>query len=299
MEVLKINNLYKVFKTKGKKVNALNGMDFSVNKGEILGFLGPNGAGKSTTIKSIMDLIRPDSGNIKIMGIDSRVVEARKHIGFMPENPQYFDTLTGKGLLMFTTSIFNMNKKEAEKKADELLEEFELQDAAKRPIRNYSKGMIQRIGFAAAIIHAPEALILDEPMSGLDPMGRVLFKKKLLDLNKNGATIFFSSHIIPDIEDICSRVLIVNKGKVISDLSREEIKYSTTTGFNVITKNPVDIKEIHFEKISDELYKSYCKKDQLIELLEKIRETKIEIVDIEPVKKDLEDIFVEIAGGRL
>jgi ABC-2 type transport system ATP-binding protein len=117
----------------------------------------------------------------------------------------------------------------------------------------------------------------------------------LFPLNNNGTTIFFSSHIIPDIEDICSRVLIVNKGKVVSDLSREEIKYSTTTGFNIITKSPINFEGVDFEKISDDLYKSYCKKEQLIELLEKIRETKIEIVDIEPVKKDLKDIFVEIA----
>jgi ABC-2 type transport system ATP-binding protein len=298
MEMLKINNLHKTFKTKGKFVKALDGINFSVEKGEILGFLGPNGAGKSTTIKTIMDLIRPDSGNVEIDGVDSRMPQARIKIGFMPENPQYYDTLTGYSLLMFTASVFGMDKNFARKKAWELLEEFDLKEAAKRPIRNYSKGMIQRIGFASAIIHNPEILILDEPMSGLDPMGRVVFKKKLKELNENGATIFFSSHIIPDIEDICSRVLIVNKGRVVADLSREEIKYSTTSGFNIITKSALDIQGVNFEKISNDLYKSYCKKEQLIELLEKIKETKIEIVDIEPVKKDLEDIFVEIAGKK-
>lgn len=298
MEMLKINNLHKTFKTKGKFVKALDGINFSVEKGEILGFLGPNGAGKSTTIKTIMDLIRPDSGNVEIDGVDSRMPQARIKIGFMPENPQYYDTLTGYSLLMFTASVFGMDKNFARKKAWELLEEFDLKEAAKRPIRNYSKGMIQRIGFASAIIHNPEILILDEPMSGLDPMGRVLFKKKLKELNENGATIFFSSHIIPDIEDICSRVLIVNKGRVVADLSREEIKYSTTSGFNIITKSALDIQGVNFEKISNDLFKSYCKKEQLIELLEKIKETKIQIVDIEPVKKDLEDIFVEIAGKK-
>lgn len=298
MEMLKINNLHKTFKTKGKFVKALDGINFSVEKGEILGFLGPNGAGKSTTIKTIMDLIRPDSGNVEIDGVDSRMPQARIKIGFMPENPQYYDTLTGYSLLMFTASVFGMDKNFARKKAWELLEEFDLKEAAKRPIRNYSKGMIQRIGFASAIIHNPEILILDEPMSGLDPMGRVVFKKKLKELNENGATIFFSSHIIPDIEDICSRVLIVNKGRVVADLSREEIKYSTTSGFNIITKSALDLQGVNFEKISNDLFKSYCKKEQLIELLEKIKETKIEIVDIEPVKKDLEDIFVEIAGKK-
>jgi ABC-2 type transport system ATP-binding protein len=272
-------------------------MTFLVNKGEILGFLGPNGAGKSTTIKSIMNLISVDEGNIEIMGVDSKDIQARVKVGFMPENPQYYDTLTGFDLLMLTANIFKMDKNYSKERAWQLLEEFELKDAAKRAVRNYSKGMIQRVGFASAIIHSPEILILDEPMSGLDPLGRVLFKDKLIELNKQGTTIFFSSHIIPDIEDICSRVLIVNKGKVIKDLNRVEIKYSTTTGFNIITNEIV--KDLPSEKIADNLYKIFCDKSQLIKILEMLKEKGLEVIDIEPVKKDLEDMFVEIAGKNL
>ncbi|KAA0259048.1 ABC transporter ATP-binding protein [Deferribacter autotrophicus] len=293
MEVIRVNNLYKTFKSKRKKVNALNGMSFTVNKGEILGFLGPNGAGKSTTIKIMMDLIRADRGSAKILGIDSSSPVARLKVGFMPENPQYYDTLTGYDLLMFSAAIFKVDKNVAKKRAWELLEEFELKDAAKRPIRKYSKGMIQRIGFASTLIHDPEILILDEPMSGLDPMGRVLFKNKMLELNKKGVTIFFSSHIIPDIEDICSRVLIVNRGKVVKSLEKTEIKYLTTTGFKVIIDNPVNI-GLKLEKITDNLYSFLCPKNNLIDTLEKLKTHSTEIIDIEPVKKSLEDMFVEI-----
>ncbi|AEA33702.1 ABC transporter ATP-binding protein [Hippea maritima] len=292
MALIRVNSLEKTFRLKTKRFKALNGMSFEIEQGEILGFLGPNGAGKSTTIKIMMDLIRADSGSVEIAGVDSRNPEAKKNIGFMPENPQYFDTLTGFDLLIFTASVFGIDKKQASKKAWQLLEEFGLKEAAKRPIRKYSKGMIQRVGFAAALIHEPQILILDEPMSGLDPIGRILFKNKMKELNEKGVTIFFSSHIIPDIEDICSRVLIVNKGKAIKSLTREEIKFMTTTGFNVIIDRCID--ELNCAKISGNLYSIESKKDELIAVLKRIESYNVKIVDIEPVKKDLEEVFVEL-----
>jgi len=139
-----------------------------------------------------MDLIRADSGSTKIFDIPSEDYHSRKKIGFMPENPQYYDNLTGLDLLMMTASMYEMDNNRAFDRAWELLDQFELTDSAKKPIRKYSKGMIQRIGFASAIIHNPELLILDEPMSGLDPLGRILFKNIMKDLNKNGVTIFLA-----------------------------------------------------------------------------------------------------------
>ncbi len=292
MALIEVNNLEKTFKVKTKRFKALNGMSFKIEQGEILGFLGPNGAGKSTTIKIIMDLIRADKGDVKINGFSSKDPQARKLIGFMPENPQYFDSLTGLDLLLFTASVFGIDKKQAYQKAWQLLEEFGLKDAAKRLIRKYSKGMIQRVGFASTLIHEPQVLILDEPMSGLDPIGRVLFKNKMKELNKKGVTIFFSSHIIPDIEDICSRVLIVNKGKTIKSLKREEIRFLTTTGFSIITDRCLD--HPRCTKISGNLYSIKTKKEELIKLLRRLEEADIKIIDIEPVKKDLEEIFVEL-----
>jgi ABC-2 type transport system ATP-binding protein len=292
--VLIVEGLRKSFKSKGRKVDALNGLDFQVKNGEIFGFLGPNGAGKSTTIKIIMDLIRADSGEVKIAGISSKDINARKRVGFMPENPQYVDTMTGMDLLMLTASMYNLNKKEAIKRGRDLLEEFELGAAANRAVRNYSKGMIQRLGFVSAIVHEPEILILDEPMSGLDPVGRILFKNKLKELNKNGVTIFFSSHIIPDIEDICTKVLIINKGKKVRELNEVEIKYTTTVGFNIIVEKNIVIDGFETKMISEGLYKIFCEKDSFSSVFELLKGRDINIVDIEPVKKHLEDMFVEI-----
>lgn len=292
--MLIVEGLRKTFKSKGRKVDALNGLDFQVKNGEIFGFLGPNGAGKSTTIKIIMDLIRADSGEVKIAGISSKDINARKRVGFMPENPQYVDTMTGMDLLMLTASMYNLNKKEAIKRGRNLLEEFELGAAANRAVRNYSKGMIQRLGFVSAIVHEPEILILDEPMSGLDPVGRILFKNKLKELNKNGVTIFFSSHIIPDIEDICTKVLIINKGKKVRELNEVEIKYTTTVGFNIIVEKNIVIDGFETKMISEGLYKIFCEKDSFSSVFELLKGRDINIVDIEPVKKHLEDMFVEI-----
>jgi ABC-2 type transport system ATP-binding protein len=292
--VLIVEGLRKSFKSKGRKVDALNGLDFQVKNGEIFGFLGPNGAGKSTTIKIIMDLIRADSGEVKIAGIASKDINARKRVGFMPENPQYVDTMTGMDLTLLTASMYNLNKKEAIKRGRDLLEEFELGAAANRAVRNYSKGMIQRLGFVSAIIHEPEVLILDEPMSGLDPVGRILFKNKLKELNKNGVTIFFSSHIIPDIEDICTKVLIINKGKKVRELNEVEIKYTTTVGFNIIVEKNIVIDGFETKMISEGLYKIFCEKDSFSSMFELLKGRDIDIVDIEPVKKHLEDMFVEI-----
>ena len=292
--MLKVSNLYKRFKTKGKKVDALKGLDFQVESGEILGFLGPNGAGKSTTIKIMMDLIRADKGEVKVAGIDSKNIEARRKVGFMPENPQYVDTMTGMDLIMLAAFMHNIDKKEAISKGKLLLEEFELISAAHRSLRNYSKGMIQRIGFVSAIFHEPEVLILDEPMSGLDPMGRILFKNKLKELNKKGVTIFFSSHIIPDIEDICTKVLIIRKGQMVKELNEVDLKY-TTVGFNIVLEKNVIVEGFETKKINDHLYKIFCSKDTFSTIFELLKGRNIDIVDIEPVKKHLEDMFVEIA----
>ena len=293
MEMIKVDNLHKTFKLKLKTIKALNGMSFDVKKGEILGFLGPNGAGKSTTIKIIMDLVRADSGAAFINSLKSTNPDSRLRVGFMPENPQYYDTITGMDLLKFAASMFSV--KDAGKKAHKLLDEFELTEFADVKLRKYSKGMIQRIGFAAALIHDPDILILDEPMGGLDPVGRMIFKNKMKELNKSGVTIFFSSHIIPDIEDICSRVLIVKQGKTIKQFDRVDIQYLTTYGFNIILRKE-DEKNLNLNEneISKGLYSIKCKKDELIEKIEAIENSSAEIVDIEPLKKSLEDIFIEI-----
>jgi ABC-2 type transport system ATP-binding protein len=298
MKAIEINNLIKTYKIKRKKVQALNGMSFSVNDGKIVGFLGPNGAGKSTTIKSIMSLITPDSGDIKVFDKNVKDIEVRKLIGFLPENPSFVDALTGLDLLLLSASMFNIPRDIANKRANELLKIVELETAANRSIRKYSKGMIQRIGFASALIHKPKLLILDEPMSGLDPMGRYVFKNMMKEINKKGTTIFFSSHIIPDMEDVCDEVIVVKNGKFVQVLDKTQIKYFATEGYKIIFKiQDIDVfNKFNIEKIEDNLFALKSDKNEIENNLLLIKQNGAEIVDIEPLKKNLEDLFVEMVS---
>lgn len=294
MNVIEVKDLCKSFKVKRKKVDALNKLTFNVEEGEIYGFLGPNGAGKSTTIKILMDLIRADGGEAKIFDIPTTDYRSRSVIGFMPENPQYYDNLTGIDLLMMTSKVFKMDRDKAEKRMWELLDLFELKDSARKSIRKYSKGMIQRIGFASAIIHEPKLLILDEPMSGLDPLGRVLFKNVMKELNRKGVTIFFSSHIIPDIEEICSKVLMIRNGKIVQQLDSVQIKHMSTYGFQIVVKkSSIKDKGIEFKDITADIASINIEKDQFLPMIDKLKNLSVDIVDISPIKTGLEDIFLQ------
>lgn len=216
MALIEMKSLSKVFKKEfsRKKICALNSLTLDVNEGEVFGFLGPNGAGKSTTIKLLLNLIRPTSGTLSIIGKDVSDKNVRKHIGYLPENPYFYDHLSAKELLWFGGKSCDMDKTAIKDRTIELLEELELTDAMKRPLRSYSKGMVQRAGLALALIHDPKVLILDEPMSGLDPMGRKKVFDLILKLKDEGKTVFFSSHILNDIERLCDRAAILINGKM-------------------------------------------------------------------------------------
>ncbi len=301
MEVINVENLHKTFRSIKKEKKALNGMSFSIKKGETVGFLGPNGAGKSSTIKIMMDLIKADKGTVLINGIDSTDYKARKNLGFLPENPSFVENLTGLETVIFAASMHNIEKNEANKRALSLLKQFELADSAKKPVRAYSKGMIQRLGIITAIIHRPEIIILDEPMSGLDPIGRYQFKKQIKELNNNGATIFFSSHIIPDIEDLCSRVIIVNRGAVIKTLEKEDTEQISKTGYEIVFKaDSKTIEKLDITKNINNLgngryFVSTKNIDLSIAVIEKLKKSEAEIVDIKPIKNDLESLFIKLA----
>jgi len=193
---------------------AVNNVSFTVKKGEIFGFLGPNGAGKTTTIKAMLDLIHANAGTIKINGIDIRTntKEAKKYVGYMPEKVAFYDNLTALQNLSFYAEITHATKEECM----HLIEEFGLGDTGKKRVGKFSKGMIQRLGMARAILGNPPILILDEPSGGLDPRGVVLIRDKILEMKKNGATVFVSSHILSEIQEICDRVGIINKGVLVA-----------------------------------------------------------------------------------
>ncbi|NOZ84285.1 MAG: ABC transporter ATP-binding protein [Epsilonproteobacteria bacterium] len=303
MEAIKIENIHKTFRSLKKKQKAVEGVSFCVDTGEIFGFLGPNGAGKSTTIKIIMDLIKTDEGKVLINGIDSTDYRARRNLGFLPENPSFVENLTGMETLMFQASMHNIQKREAADRADKLINLFELSDSADKQIRKYSKGMIQRLGIIAAIIHKPNIIILDEPMSGLDPIGRYLFKKTIKRLNKEGATIFFSSHIISDIEDLCSNVVILNKGKIIKTISKDEMKYLSSAGYKIIFEGDAEsaakagkLSNINgVENLGETLYAITIKEAALFaSVLEKLKELDLKIISIKPIGRDLESIFIKL-----
>jgi ABC-type multidrug transport system ATPase subunit len=195
-------------------VAAVNNVSFAVNKGEIFGFLGPNGAGKTTTIKAMLDLIHANTGTIVINGIDVKTQgkEAKKYIGYMPEKVAFYDNLTALQNLRFYAEIKHVSNEEC----SQLIEEFGLGDTGKKRVGKFSKGMVQRLGMARAILGNPPILILDEPSGGLDPRGVVLIRDKILEMKKKGTTIFISSHILSEIQEICDRVGIINKGVLVA-----------------------------------------------------------------------------------
>jgi ABC-2 type transport system ATP-binding protein len=217
--VIEIENLtkdYEVGFLKKKRVRALDNLSLEVKRGEIFGFLGPNGAGKTTTLKLLMQLIYPTSGSARILGHSIADVSTRARIGYLPENPYFYDYLSGRELLEYTAALFGITSSEAEVRNNELLGQVGLDaDRANRQLRKYSKGMLQRIGIAQALVNDPEIVFMDEPMSGLDPIGRREVRDLLLSLRQQGKTIFFSSHILSDVEALCDRAAILTRGKLV------------------------------------------------------------------------------------
>jgi ABC-2 type transport system ATP-binding protein len=208
-------NVCKSFKLdRKKKVLAVNGLSLEVAKGEVFGCIGPNGAGKSTTIKLLLDLIRPDSGMISINGVDSSDNSSRQSVGYLPENPCLYDFLTANEYIMHAGRLSGMKHDEIVQRRNTLLKQLKLDKAADRKISGYSKGMQQRTAVAAALIHDPGLVVLDEPMSGLDPLGRKLIFDLVAELKESGKTVFISSHVLTDIERLCDRVGIIVQGQL-------------------------------------------------------------------------------------
>lgn len=216
-QVIEIENLTKVIQPHfwSKRLPILRGVDLEVRSGEIFGFLGPNGAGKTTTIKTLIGIIGPTSGQIRILGQDPREISAKKRIGYLPETPYFYDYLTGREFLVLCCRLLDINTGKIKERVAALLALVKMEEAADRQLRKYSKGMLQRIGLAQALINEPDLVVLDEPLTGLDPLGRKEFKDIISMLKAKGTTVFFSSHILPDAESICDRVAIINRGKIL------------------------------------------------------------------------------------
>lgn len=297
--VLRIDRISKVFKIGfiPKKVVALDQISLEVNRGEIFGLLGPNGAGKTTTIKCILGLIYADSGRIELMGNPIPSVRAQARIGFLTENPYVYDFLTGREYLMFAASLYGYDSTRCRNKADELLSMFHIEDAADRPLRKYSKGMLQRIGLAQALVNDPEFLILDEPMSGLDPLGRKEVRDLMITLKNKGKTILFSSHILSDAELVCDHVAILVNGKL-QTIGKLQTLIRTVEGYEVTLRNVTDgdLSDISHELITSSETESLLKVNSLEalqSLIAKSRAGKFEIESIIPQRQTLEDLYLK------
>ncbi len=211
-------------------VTALQDATFTVPRGCVFGLVGPNGAGKTTTIKILMGLIRATEGSARIDGHPVPELRSRGALGYLPENPSFYDHLAAHEFLAFVGHLYGVDPKTARRRADELLEFVGLGDVGSKPVRKYSKGMVQRLGLAQALVHDPQIVVLDEPQSGLDPIGRKEVKDMIIDLKRRGRTVFFSSHILPDVEDVCDEIALLIKGRV-----RDKGRIEDLVPANVVT----------------------------------------------------------------
>ncbi|WP_148214628.1 ABC transporter ATP-binding protein [Desulforapulum autotrophicum] len=227
--MIKIKSVKKTFKSDiGRpEIKAVQGISLQVDKGQIFGIIGPNGAGKSTLLKMILGFAAPNSGSIKINGLSPLDPESRDTMGYLPENPYYYDHLTTDELLLFCARTASMDKENFATRANQLLEITGLTEARRSKLSTYSKGMTQRAGLCFALIHDPDIVILDEPMSGLDPIGRKMVFDLIIDLKEKGKTVLFCSHILTDVEKLCDAITIMAKGKVKKQLTKAEISEDT------------------------------------------------------------------------
>jgi len=297
--IIEIENLVKIYHTPflRKRIIGLNGLTLNINAGEVFGLLGPNGAGKTTTMKLITGLLKTTSGKVLIFGKPPGLSQ-KKVIGYLPENPNFYTYLTGFELLSLYARLFGIQDKE---KIDEAAKWTKIDYALHQRISTYSKGMVQRIGIAQSLLNDPQLLILDEPLSGLDPQGRKEIKDILLKLKEEGKTILFSSHILPDVEMICDRVGIIYKGKLLNTGVLSEIADMEIKGFEVQCRNiPNDIKSEYPEKIQrgEDIYIYLNKEDELNDVLKRIIQANGKIMGVLPRKKTLEEYFIEQVEGK-
>jgi len=223
-EIVRVSEVTKDFRPglglRRKRV--LHGISFGVREGEIFGFVGPNGAGKTTTLKILMGLIRPTSGRATILGHDVRETAFRRNVGFLPENPYFYEYLTGREILAFYARLSGLPRAGRDERVLALLEQVGLSHAADARLRTYSKGMLQRVGIAQALVHDPSVVFLDEPMSGLDPIGRKEIRDLILRLRGEGKTVFMNTHILSDVELVCDRVAIIARGRIVHEGAIDE-----------------------------------------------------------------------------
>ncbi len=298
---IEIKNLCKHFRTRfaQRRVNALMDLTLQIERGEVFGFLGPNGAGKTTTIKILNNLVFPTSGRALIFDRPTSDTRIRSRLGYLPEHPYFYPHLTGFELLDFCRRIFQIRYADKAKELNELLARVGLAGAEKVLVSKYSKGMVQRLGLAQAIINNPDLVILDEPMEGLDPLGRRDVKNIMFDLKKQGKTVFFSTHILPDVEVVCDRVGILLRGRLVSvgridELVRQHVESIELTATRLEEKDVVLIarKAIRVNRVGAEARFVFATGEDADQAVDQIREYGGRLISLVPQSKTLEDYFM-------
>lgn len=306
MEILRIEDVRKSFRgdMSLRSREVLHGVSFHADPGEMLGFLGPNGAGKTTTIKIILGLIRPDSGSVRIFGGEPGDRAVMRRIGYLPENPYFYPHLTLREFLEFCAGMSGVARGRIDGKVAAAMEIAGLVENAGRRLKGFSKGMTQRAGLAQAIIHDPDLLILDEPFSGLDPVGRKAVREVLLELRRRGRTIFFSSHILPDMEALCDRMCIIRDGVVTRSVGLDEVFRMGEGKVEVTARgcSGEDLRPLaeYLEKAEfngGEAFLIVKNQDLVRTVVQHLYNSGAEVLGIANRHPSLEDVFMEEIGG--
>jgi ABC-2 type transport system ATP-binding protein len=300
MSALEIAELSKTFSVgfwKKRPRCVLKPLNLSVEEGEVFGYLGPNGAGKTTTLKLLMGLIYPTTGTARIFGHSIDRPEAKLNIGFSPEQPYFYDHLTAHELLEYYGQLSAIPARDRSRRAAATLERVGLKDVDRLQLRKFSKGMLQRVSLAQAILHDPKFLFLDEPMSGLDPIGRREVRDLIHELKEEGKTVFFSTHILSDAETLCDRVAILNKGElrgvgVVRELLSESKKNVEILWHGEVARGELEVLGAKI-RISGEMTQAVLPHDKLNSALDALRKNNARIESVNPVRQTLEEFFVQ------
>ncbi len=282
-EMITITGVRKKYRSGRKKIEALKGVSLTVKKGEVFGLVGPNGAGKTTLIKCLLGLTEFEKGKIQIGELDHKETRAKTITGYLPEEARVYTNLTGRENLLLFASLLKMDANKSRKRTAELLEFVGLKEAGDSLVRTYSKGMMQRISLAQALLNDPEIVILDEPMSGLDPLGRIMMIDLIKKMKQEGKTILMSTHIIPDVEAVCDRFALIHKGKVIFE-----------GGVAEVIKRHAEHYVVKFLKEDSGLEEVNVKAEEMWELFEEGRAEGWKVISVLPGRGGLQELFKNI-----
>ena len=297
IEILGLEKTYMVGFWRKRPKRALQPLHLTVEDGEIFGFLGPNGAGKTTTLKMLMGLVFPTAGTARILGKDWTDPEVKAQIGFLPEQPYFYDYLTAHELLEYYGQLSGVPARDRKNRVEEVLQRVGLTDIKGIQLRKFSKGMLQRAGIAQAILHNPKLVFLDEPMSGLDPLGRRDVRDLIQQLQQEGKTVFFSTHILSDAEALCDRVAIINKGELRGVGAVEELTKSVQGKVELVwggTQVPASMKALAAEfHVTGDTVRAVIAENQQDTAIDALRRERLRLISITPLRTSLESYFVE------